>query len=133
MDSDGFLRFNEKAARNLARLVAETKASIVLTTTHRINYTITEWKELFKKRGINPSSISKINDFTTLSDMVGRASEIREWVDKKVEKENFVIIDDDLSINGLPRTIKDRCVLTKPMIGLDEEATQKALNILFKK
>ncbi len=64
--------------------------------------------------------------------MSDRATEIKEWVDKH-ENEHFVIIDDDISINSLPPEIKDKCVLTKPMIGLDEEATENAFNILLKK
>ncbi len=130
---DGFLKFNDKAAKNLARIVDETKAAIVLTTTHRINYSLTEWKTLLQNRGIYPTSISKLNDITTLDGMANRATEIKEWVDKQMENESFVIIDDDLSLNMLPSSIKDKCVMTKPMIGLDEEAALKALNILRSK
>ena len=132
LDADGFLKFNERAAKNLARIVDETKAAIVLTTTHRTTYSIEEWVDIFKARGINPLSISKLND-TKLSDMADRATEINQWVDKQTDKQPYVIIDDDLSINGLPITIKDKCVLTKPMIGLDEEATKKTLAILRNK
>lgn len=128
--ADGFLKFNEKASRNLARIIEETKADIVLTTTHRISYSIEEWKILLNARGIYPDSISKLNNITTLSGMVSRAIEIKEWIDHYTYNEKFVVIDDDLSINDLPGSIKEKCVLTKPLIGLDEEATQKVLNIL---
>jgi 16S rRNA C1402 (ribose-2'-O) methylase RsmI len=128
--ADGFLKFNEKASRNLARIVEETKADIVLTTTHRISYSLEEWKILFNARGIYPDSISKLNNITTLSSMANRAAEIKEWIDNCTNNEKFVVIDDDLSINDLPNSIKAKCVLTKPLIGLDEEATQKALDIL---
>src|SRR5688572_2590645 len=120
---DGFLKFDEKAAKNLAKLISETNAGIILTSTHRINYSIDEWERIFNTRGIHPSSISKLNDITTLNNMPDRASEIKEWVDKQVNPQLYVIIDDDLSLNNLPATIKRRCVLTKPMIGLDNEAT----------
>lgn len=63
--------------------------------------------------------------------MPNRATEILEWVEQKGEVENFVIIDDDLSINSLPVSIKQKWVSTKPMIGLDDEATDKALRILL--
>jgi len=42
----------------------------------------------------------------------------------------FVIIDDDTSLNGLPEVLKSRLVSTKPLIGLRFEHVQKALNIL---
>ena len=121
---DGFLKFNEKAASNLSRIIDKTNAGIVLTTTHRISYSVDKWKELLQTRGIFPSSITKLNDLTTLSDMADRATEIKEWVDKQS-------IDDDLSINSLPTSIKEKFVLTKPMIGLDEEATLQAIKILL--
>ena len=133
LDTDGFLRFNEKAAKNLARIIDETNAAIVLTTTHRINYSVDEWKEIFKVRGIHPFSVSKLNDIKTIGDMADRATEIKEWVDKQTDRQPYVIIDDDLSINGLPLTIKGKCVLTKSMLGLDEESTIKALDILRSK
>ena len=128
--ADGFLKFNDKAAKNLARIINETKAAIVLTTTHRINYSNEEWKVILRDRGINPSSISKLNDIATWDKMADRATEIEEWVNRQVEHENFVIIDDDLSIHGLPESIKEKCVMTRPLIGLDDEATLKALDIL---
>jgi 16S rRNA C1402 (ribose-2'-O) methylase RsmI len=128
--ADGFMKFNEKAASNLQRLISETKADIVLTTTHRITYTIDAWKDIFRQRGILTNSISKLNDKNSIQTMLDRAGEIKEWFDNYGDKHNFVIIDDDLSINSLPTQIKDKYVMTKPLIGLDEEATIEALRIL---
>jgi len=34
------------------------------------------------------------------------------------------------SINALPSDIKEKWVMTKPMIGLDDECTDKAMRIL---
>ena len=48
--SDGFMKFSDVAVSNLATLYKETKASVVLTTTHRINYSENQWKEIFKFR-----------------------------------------------------------------------------------
>lgn len=132
-DSDGFVRFNPRAASNLARIIESTNSSIVLTTTHRINYSIEEWTKLLFKRGINPSSIAKVNDLKTLNRSTSRADEIKEWIDKNGEIGQFVVIDDDTSIHGLPEKIKLNCVITKPLIGLDEESTEKAIKILMKK
>jgi hypothetical protein len=129
-DVDGFLKFNERAGRNLFRIVNETNADIVLTSTHRINYPVEKWKIIFQSRGINPNSISLLNDVTTVSDMLDRAAEIKEWVEKQKGLTKYVVIDDDLSINGLPNSIKEKCVLTKPLIGLDEEAMYKVMSIL---
>lgn len=107
---DGFLKFNAKASHNLARLIDETHAAIVLTTSHRINYSVDEWKKLLATRGIHSPLISKINDVTTLAGMADRATEIGEWVSKLRTRAEYVVLDDDLSINGLPLAIKSRCV-----------------------
>lgn len=129
--TDGFMKFNARAAKNLAQIIDQTKATIILTTTHRINYSIDEWKMLLQTRGIYSPAIEKINDVRDLNCMPSRATEIQEWVDRQVD-DNFAIIDDDLSVNSLSASIKEKLVLTKPMIGLDDEATNKAIEILLK-
>ena len=129
--SDGFLKFNDKAEKNLIRIITETNASIVLTTTHRITYSIEKWKEIFNNRGIPVQTIEKINTKQTVSEMVDRGNEIKEWIDNFGANKPFVIIDDDLSINALPLEIKDKWVMTKSMIGLDEEGTERAIKILL--
>ena len=62
--------------------------------------------------------------------MLDRATEIQEWVEKQNGSKEYVVIDDDLSVNGLPNSINERCVLTKPLIVLDEEAMTKVMFIL---
>ena len=130
LHADGFMKFNENASNNLARTLEETRASIVLTTTYKITYFVDEWAELLKTRDINSPSISKINDATIIGYIASRAIEISGWVEKHGFEERFVIIDDDLAINGLSPEVKIRCVLTKPLIGLDTDATENALAIL---
>jgi len=128
--ADGFMKFSETAVSNLAALYKETNAAIVLTTTHRINYSESQWKEIFKRRGLNFQTISKINDKTEISQLPDRATEIKEWTKSNSIDNNYVIIDDDLSINSLDDSIKERWVATKPLIGFDKEAKEKALLIL---
>jgi hypothetical protein len=125
------MRFNERAAQNLAHIIDQTRASIVLTSTHRINYPIDEWLRILKTRGINPTSISKINSVETVDRMADRATEIEEWISSCWNGEAYVIIDDGLSINRLSQPIKNHCVITKLMSGLDETAATKVLSILF--
>lgn len=127
---DGFLKFNSKTEKNLIRLLSETNASIVLTTTHRITYSVEKWKEIFNNRGIPVQSIEKVNTRKAIDEMPDRCIEIMEWVDNFGADKRFVIIDDDLSINALSSDIKEKWVMTKPMIGLDQECTDKAIRIL---
>lgn len=130
---DGFLKFNAKAASNLAYILAQTNAAVVLTTTHRITYSLEEWQGLLKTRGLTPSAITKVNERTTVNSMPNRATEIAEWVFRHGAGETYVVLDDDLSLHGLPGVLKNRCVLTKPLIGLDAEATANVLAILSDK
>ena len=130
--ADGFMKFSEVAVAvaNLSTLYKETNASIVLTTTHRINYSESQWKEIFKLRGLNFETISKLNDKTEISQLLDRATEIKEWTKSNPVDSNYVIIDDDLSINSLDDSIKERWVATKPLIGFDKDSKDKALQIL---
>jgi hypothetical protein len=128
--SDGFMKFSDNSVLNLAMLYEETNANIVLTTTHRINYSEKKWKEIFKFRGLNFQMITKLNDKTEISQLLNRAMEIKEWVKKNPLENNYVIIDDDLSLNSLDDSIKKHWVATKPLIGFDKESKVKALQIL---
>ena len=127
--ADGFCQFNGRATTNLAAILAETQAALVLTTSHRISYSVAQWTTLLNARGLFPSAISKVNDRDTLPPPGSRAGEIATWVTQQ-EAVNYVVLDDDLSLHGLPAAIESRCVFTKPLLGLDATATRQALHIL---
>jgi hypothetical protein len=125
--NDNFSTFNQRAADNLQRLISETNASVVLTTSHKSSFTISQWKSIFKNRGINVNSIDCLdNNVSHLS----RKDEILNWFNNKGIEESFVIIDDDKSLNDLPHNLKDKCVITSSLIGLNDEAVLNAINIL---
>jgi HAD domain in Swiss Army Knife RNA repair proteins len=129
--ADGFMPFNKNAIKNLNRILAATNAAVVLTTNHRISFSDDEWIAIFKARNIPVNSISKVNDLDSIYKMMDRGTEIKEWVDNVGFNTTYVIIDDDYAINTLPLHIKNRWVMTDPAIGLDENAADKALNILL--
>lgn len=124
--NDGFMGFSAKAVSNLQRIISETGASIVLTTSHKSKYTLPQWQAIFKKRGIN-ASIDKIGD----NDLhLNRKEEILNWLRNWNNGDGFVIIDDDKSLNALPSSIKEKFVLTSSLIGLNEETANSAITIL---
>ncbi|NML64286.1 hypothetical protein HHL22_03610 [Hymenobacter sp. RP-2-7] len=129
-EPDGFFRFNAQATANLTTILAATNAAVVLTTSHRINFSLSQWTAFFNTRGLVPAAITKVNDQTTLPAPGSRASEITAWVARPGNPTNYVVLDDDPSLHGLPLAIKNRCVFTKPLIGLDTVATQQVLHIL---
>jgi hypothetical protein len=126
---DGFCQFNARATANLAANLAETKAALVLTTSHRLRYSVAQWNALLNARGLFPAAVSKVNDRATLPPAGARAGEIAAWVSQQAAA-NYVVLDDDLSLHGLPAAIKSRCVFTKRLPGLNAEATRQALHIL---
>lgn len=120
---DGFPQFSAKAVSSLNHILNETQASIVLTTSHKSRFSIIEWKNIFKTRGIN-ANIQKLVDNTKELD---RKNEILNWLENHWNHESFVIIDDDKVLNGLPKEIKERLVLTKSLVGLNEEDANAAI------
>lgn len=67
--------------------------------THKSNYTL---------RGIHLDKVSQLPHNSGMS----RKDELLKWLIYHGVPENFVIIDDDKSLNELPRTLKDRLILT---------------------
>jgi hypothetical protein len=114
---DGFPVFSSKAVQALRSLMAED-STIMLTTSHKANYTKEEWNSIFSNRGIDVHRIGSLDEnIQNLS----RRDEIVNWFNVNHVKEDFIIIDDDKSLNGLPDFLKSRLVLTSALVGLTEE------------
>jgi hypothetical protein len=115
--NDGFPAFSSKAIITLQNLISN-EDTILLTTSHKAKFSIEEWKSIFKNRGINIENIRALpENLNNLS----RKDEILNWFNVNSIDEDFVIIDDDKSLNELPDFIKENLVQTSPYIGLTEE------------
>jgi hypothetical protein len=126
---DGFPNFTKKAILSLQRIISETNGSIVLTTSHKSTYSLAKWHKIFKNRGIDVF-VEKLQDNTNA---LSRKEEILNWLRQNPKIEDFVIIDDDKSLNDLPSNIKERLVLTSSSIGLNDEHALSAIEILKQK
>jgi len=124
---DGFSMFNTKAVRALNNIIDSSNADVLLTTSHKSRYTVEKWKEIFKSRGVRLNNLNKLPDNLENLD---RRDEISKWFSTYKLQEDFVIIDDDSSLNGLSIYLKKRLVLTKPLIGLNNPHVQESLDIL---
>ena len=124
---DGFYEFMPRAIEGLKRIISETGASIVLTTSHKSTFSLAEWKNIFKKRGID-AEVSKLDDNL---DFLSRKDEILRWKNNHTACNDFVILDDDKSLHSLPANIKDRVVFTQSYVGLKSENVEDAIQ-LFK-
>jgi hypothetical protein len=125
---DGFPAFSSKASKVLQSLISED-TTIMLTTSHKSNYTITEWKNIFKIRGVVVKKIKSLNENVS---NLSRKDEILNWLSINPTNNDFVIIDDDKSLNALPAYLKKKLILTSPYIGLTEEHLQEIQAILNK-
>ncbi len=122
---DGFAAFSNKAINALRSLISED-TTIMLTTSHKSNYNVGTWKDIFAKRGINVEKIQVLDENINNLD---RKSEIERWFLLNNTHEDFVVIDDDKTLNSLKRDLKSHLILTTPMIGLTDENLGNVSNI----
>jgi hypothetical protein len=127
--NDGFPAFSNRAISALQKMISETSADILLTTSHKSNFSIDEWKNIFNLRGIKVRNIYSLPENKTY---LSRKEEIMNWVNTSNELPDFVIIDDDKSLNGLPKFVKNKLIQTNASIGLTIELINEALEIIAK-
>lgn len=124
--SDGFPDFSKSAIQVLRNLVSGD-TTVMLTTSHRNRFNINEWKQIFNNRGININSI-KILEGTGIG--ISRKEELLNWFNLNEPKEDYIIIDDDKSLNDLPIELKENLLLTSSMLGLIDKDSEKLNAIL---
>jgi 16S rRNA C1402 (ribose-2'-O) methylase RsmI len=124
---DGFMQFSHKACIALNKIIEETNANILLTTSHKSSYTLTQWKEILNERNITVQKIMKLNDNVNY---LNRREEITNWFQRLNEQMPFIIIDDDKSLNTLPNNLKAKLIQTSATVGLTEELANEAIDNL---
>jgi len=125
--ADSFPDFSKLATKSLNRIIATANATIVLTTSHKHHYTLEEWKEIFKVRGIPVVEMHRLPENTSQSN---RKDELLSWFDSYELTGNFIIIDDDKSLNALPDFYKNRLIQTSASVGLTEHLADEALELI---
>jgi 16S rRNA C1402 (ribose-2'-O) methylase RsmI len=126
---DGFVGFSKKATDALNRIISDSDSNIVLTTSHKWIYTIKQWKEIFKRRNVNVKNISRLPEN---KNYLNRKDELLKWFNSDAIEDNFIIIDDDKSLNALPEVLKNRLVQTNSSVGLTDYLADEALAIIKK-
>lgn len=118
--------FSDKAVSALNALLV-AGASIMLTTSHKSNFSLDEWKVLFLNRGIKSVKIDRLphNDSS-----VDRRAELVNWFNVQSVNEEFIILDDDKCLNDLPLFLKERLIQPSPYIGLTLDHLKEARAIL---
>ncbi len=125
---DGFPAFSAKATHVLNNLISRD-CTIILTTSHKSNYSVEEWKSIFRNRSID---IEYLKCLPENINNLSRKDEIISWFNVTVIHDLFLILDDDKSLNDLPGFLKENLIQTSPYIGLTEEQLELARTILNK-
>lgn len=126
---DGFPAFSKNAVNALNALISKND-TIVLTTSHKSNYSIDQWKIIFENRGVNVQSLQSLPNNIHYKN---RKDEILDWLESNCIKEEFLIIDDDSSLQNLPASIKLNLIATSSHIGLTEDHINFVNRIIRKK
>ncbi len=126
---DGFPVFSTKAIAALQRLITED-VTVLLTSSHKSKFSIEEWKHIFRNRGIN---IEKLQSLPENANNLSRREEIVDWFNRNKVAEDFIIIDDDKSLNDLPGFLKENLIQTSSYVGLTEEHVEAVNNLLQKR
>ena len=125
---DGFPVFSSRATRVLQNIISDD-ATVMLTTSHKSTYTIDEWKTIFEKRNIRITNLKSLDkNIYNLS----RKDEVLNWFNINEINEDFVIIDDDKSLNALPLFLKGNLILTSSLVGLTDQHLEEIKSILNK-
>ena len=123
MYSDGYSEFNESCVENLNRLLTLTEFDIWLSSTRRTVKTLTEFNLIFKNRGIKNEIVGFLPEYT---DCKNRKEEVLKFI-AEFKASDFLIIDDDKSLNGLDSGIKESLILTELTKGLNDEKLKEAI------
>ncbi len=123
MDLDGYSKFNNDCVANLNKLLSSYDFEIWLSSTRRTVKTLTEFNLIFTNRNIQQS----IKGFLpTYQGFKTRKDEILKFIEE-VDISEFLIIDDDKSLNELPKSYQNHLVLTELQKGFDLEKLKLAI------
>lgn len=128
IESDGYSEFNESCVENLNRLLTFSEFDIWLSSTRRTVKTLAEFNLIFKNRGIKKEIVGFLPEF---KDCKNRREEVLKFI-TEFKASEFLIIDDDKSLNGLESGIRESLILTELTKGFNseklKEATEKIKN-----
>jgi hypothetical protein len=115
---------SREAIENLNLLVQVTGANVVISSTWRVDRSVTELDALLKSWGFRYDVLDKTTQSGGDDD---RAKDIQTWLDAHHGVENFVILDDDRQ--ELAELAK-HWVMPKPDVGLQLHDVSQAIRIL---
>ena len=114
---DGFSMFNSKSVKALNEIIEYNNADIVLISFHKSTYTIEKWREILTTRKIIVNGLDKLPDNPLF---LNRHDELMKYFNKNEIDDDFIIIDDDKSLNKLEPYYKDKLIQPSSVVGLTD-------------
>lgn len=118
--------FDPYCIRNLKRIIEETEADIVVSSSWKYLMSYQDFLNMWKDRGL-PGFITDVTPNPV--DRRKRGDEIDAWIEECKTECQYVIID-DLEANNFNEHQIPRLLIVNPFFGLDEETAERAIQIL---
>ncbi len=128
IDSDGYSKFNEDCVTNLNNLLSKFEFEIWLSSTRRTVKTLAEFNQIFRNRNIKNLISGFLPEYP---DCKTRKDEIVKFIEES-KFSNFLVIDDDKSLNRLEEKHKEKLILTELQKGFDIEKLELAIERIKK-
>jgi hypothetical protein len=126
--SGGMYALNRKRLQLLEKLIKETGAHIVLSSTWRKDVkALKKLSRNFRYRGLKIYDVTPDFSFQENGERAYRGHEIQKWLNDHPEVEQYVIIDDD---NGMLDSQLRNFIQTDGNVGLTETICYRAKYIL---
>ena len=109
--------FDPYCIRNLKRIIEETEADIVVSSSWKYMMSYQDFLNMWKDRGL-PGFITDVTPNPV--DRRKRGDEIDAWIEECKTECQYVIID-DLEANNFNEHQISRLLIVNPFFGLDEE------------
>ncbi|WP_299683084.1 HAD domain-containing protein [uncultured Tenacibaculum sp.] len=120
---DGYSDFNQNCVSNLNKLLEYADIEIWLSSTRRLRKTLSEFNQIFRNRKIQKEISGFLPAYENCKNR--REEVLRFLLDYHIN--DFIILDDDKSLNSLKEEIKQKLILTELTIGFNSEKLKEAL------
>ena len=119
-------RFGDENVAAFNRIIDQTSARIVISSTWRFGRTDAELGHVLRQQGVHGEIVGSTDrDFE--GEGCPRGSLIQRWLDAQTEKpDRFIILDDNADM----RPLRDRLVQTDSKVGLTDADADKAILML---
>lgn len=129
IDSDGYSKFNEDCVTNLNKFLSDYDFEIWLSSTRRTVKSLVEFNQIFENRNIKRPISGLLPKYPECK---SRKDEIARFI-KESRISDFLIIDDDKSLNELDEIHKEKLILTELHKGFDMEKLELAIEKIKKR